>query len=77
MGLYSEMLQQSGGKPVCKMQRLLSECNEIDRQEIIEALENPMISTNAIHRVLNNNKINIGYTALNKHRMKGCACADS
>lgn len=77
MGLYSEMLNESGAKTTCKMKQILDECSEVDRQEINNALSNPVISTNAIFRVLNKNKMDIGYTSLHKHRMKGCACADS
>lgn len=77
MGLYSEMLETSGNQFTCKMQRLLDNCTDADRKEINEALQNPLISTSAIFRVLNKHNIKIGYTALNKHRLKGCACANS
>lgn len=77
MSIYAEMVNLTNGTSSCKMAKLLDSAPETDRTDIENALANIDISTNAIHVVLNKHGFKIGYTSLQRHRQKECACVFS
>jgi hypothetical protein len=58
----------------CRIDQLLAEMSAEDKQILIDALDSPSWSANALSTALRQRGVSVADTTITKHRNKTCAC---
>jgi hypothetical protein len=77
--LFDEIFAENRRTPGsgCGITNLLERLKPEDQTDLVQALENPGITTSAIHRALRKNGHGLSVHTVGRHRRKECSCGQT
>lgn len=78
MGLRDDILAESRSPGArCRVEVILADMEAFDREQLLEVINDPSVSSSAISRYLKKTGTEIAEGSISRHRRGGCRCVNA